>query len=108
MPKYLWDMKYIITESQIVTAVKKFDKNKFDKGKFGDVIEELTLDYLEGKKVCDIAVLYSSGTYMVIVLTAGWVNYNLDTKLMKYIKSYLGITPMVIFHKNDECEPIEN
>jgi hypothetical protein len=101
-------MKIIMTEAQIVTAVKKFDKSKFVKGRFSDVIEEMTLDYLKGKKVCDVAVLYTSDMYMIIVLTSGWVSYNLDTKIMKHIKSYLGITPMVIFHENEDCEPIEN
>jgi hypothetical protein len=101
-------MKYIMTEAQIVTAVKKFDKSKFVKGRFSDVIEEMTLDYLEGKKVCDVAVLYASDMYMVIVLTSGWVNYDLDTKIMKHIKSYLGIVPMVVIHENEECDPIEN
>ena len=42
-------MKYIMTEAQIVTAVKKFDKGKFEKGRFSDAIEEMTLDYLKGK-----------------------------------------------------------
>ena len=101
-------MKYIMTEAQIVTAVKKFDKSKFEKGRFSDAIEEMTLDYLKGKKVCDVAVLYTSDMYMVIVLTSGWVNYDLDTKIMKHIKSYLGIVPMVVIHENEECEPIEN
>jgi hypothetical protein len=45
---------------------------------------------------------------MVIVLTSGWVNYDLDTKIMKHIKSYLGIVPMVVIHENEECDPIEN
>jgi hypothetical protein len=97
-----------MTEAQIVTAVKKFDKSKFVKGRFSDAIEEMTLDYLKGKKVCDVAVLYASDMYMVIVLTSGWVSYNLDTKIMKHIKSYLGITPMVIFHENEDCDPIED
>ena len=97
-----------MTEAQIVTAVKKFDKNKFVKGRFSDAIEEMTLDYLKGKKVCDVAVLYTSDMYMIIVLTSGWVSYNLDTKIMKHIKSYLGITPVVIIHENEECDPIEN
>ena len=97
-----------MTEAQIVTAVKKFDKGKFVKGRFSDVIEEMTLDYLKGKKVCDVAVLYTSDMYMIIVLTSGWVSYNLDTKIMKHIKSYLGITPMVIFHENEDCDPIED
>ena len=101
-------MKYIMTEAQIVTAVKKFDKSKFEKGRFSDAIEEMTLDYLKGKKVCDVAVLYTSDMYMIIVLTSGWVSYNLDTKIMKHIKSYLGITPMVIFHENEDCDPIED
>ena len=101
-------MKYIMTEAQIVTAVKKFDKSEFLKGRFSDAIEEMTLDYLKGKKVCDVAVLYTSDMYMVIVLTSGWVNYDLDTKIMKHIKSYLGIVPMVVIHENEECDPIEN
>ena len=66
------------------------------------------LDYLKGKKVCDVAVLYTSDMYMVIVLTSGWVSYNVDTKIMKHIKSYLGITPVVIIHENEEWDPIEN
>ena len=97
-----------MTEAQIVTAVKKFDKSKYVKGRFSDAIEEMTLDYLKGKKVCDVAVLYASDMYMIIVLTSGWVSYNLDTKIMKHIKSYLGITPMVIFHENEDCDPIED
>ena len=46
--------------------------------------------------------------YMIIVLTSGWIQNAVDTKIMKHIKSYLGITPVVIIHENEDCEPIEN
>jgi hypothetical protein len=40
-------MKYIITEEQLKTTIKKFNKINFDSGQFGKIIEELVLNFLK-------------------------------------------------------------
>jgi hypothetical protein len=48
-------MKYIITEQQLTTATKKFNKENVDRGELGHVIEELVLNYFKNRICCKIS-----------------------------------------------------
>jgi hypothetical protein len=102
-------MKYIITEEQIETSIKKLSKDKTVEGKLSKVIEELTLSFLEDKEICDIAVTLSNNNYhfyMILILTPEWLGYKADKKIEKYIEDFLGIGVMVIIAESKDCERI--
>jgi hypothetical protein len=97
-------MKYIITELQIDSTVKKLNKDKADKGKLSRIIEELALNYLEDKEICDIVATETNHSYILLILIPDWIGYKVDEKLEKHIEDFLGINVMVIVSKSEDCE----
>ena len=96
-------MKYIITESQF----KGFNKDGLNYGKYGKLIEKLITEYMSESNICDMVAIESDtkeDLYLVVILSNGYVNYNLTGKLTNYIKNFL---PVEVFINIDErtCNP---
>lgn len=101
-------MKYIITEEQLTTAVKKFKKDDVDRGKLGHIIEELVLTYFQ-RPVCDVVAIFmhDSDYYIVLVLTPDYYGDATTTKIARNIENYIGISTNVIITQSQNCDKIE-
>ena len=72
-------------------TIKKFNKNQSERGELSDILENLAIDYIGEENICDIFVLYASGTYVVMVLYNGQSKWDLSSKLDTYLKSYIPV-----------------
>ena len=97
-------MKYIITEEQLKTTIKKFNKTIYDSGQFGKIIEELVLNFFE-VPVCDVVAVKipKSEEYIVLVLTPTYLSNQTEHRLAKYIKNFIGIKTTVLLNQSDNC-----
>jgi len=97
-------MKYIISEEQLKTTIKRFDREKANKGKLSQVIEELVLNYFE-YPICDVIAIKipNSEEYVVLILTTQSIRNEVSFKISRYIKNYIGINPMVIIQDSQDC-----
>jgi hypothetical protein len=98
-------MKYIITEQQLSTAVKKFKKDDVDRGKLGHIIEKIVLNYFE-RPVCDVAAIYVPGydNYIVLILTPDYYGDATTTKITSNIENYIGVSANVIITQSQNCD----
>jgi hypothetical protein len=98
-------MKYIVTEEQLKSTIKKLNKDNLDSGKLGKSIEKFVLDYLSDKRICDIAVITTNErSYTVIILTPDWLGYKIEQTLEKYIEDYFGNMAFVLIRESEDCE----
>jgi hypothetical protein len=97
-------MKYIITEEQLKTTIKKFNTINYDSGQFGKIIEELVLNFFKSP-VCDVAAVKipESDEYIVLVLTPIYHNILTEQILANYIKNFIGVKAMVLLNQSDNC-----
>ena len=97
-------MKYIITEEQLKTTIKKFNKINFDSGQFGKIIEELVLNFFKSP-VCDVAAIKipESDEYIVLVLTPTYHSNQTEHRLANYIKNFIGVKLTVLLNQSDNC-----
>jgi hypothetical protein len=99
-------MKYIITEEQLRNTIKKFNKEKIERDKMSDVMEELVLRFFENKTpICDVVAVKVPKTsdYLVLVLTSKYVGNSTENRIAKYIEDYIGIRPMVLLNQSQNC-----
>jgi hypothetical protein len=109
-------MKYIITEQQLDTVVKKFNKENVDRGKLGHRIEELVLNYFE-RPVCDVVAIFMPKTnydddatkfhYIVLIMTPDYYGNSTITEIKDSIENYIGINTHVIIVHSQDCDKIE-
>ena len=101
-------MKYIITEQQLETTIKKFKKDNVDRGKLGHIIEELVLSYFQ-RPVCDVVAIFmhESDYYIVLILTPDYYGDATTTKIARNIENYIGISTNVIITQSQNCDKIE-
>jgi len=97
-------MKYIITEEQLKTTIKKFNTINYDSGQFGKIIEELVLNFFKSP-VCDVAAVKipESDEYIVLVLTPTYHDIVTAQILANYIKNFIGVKAMVLLNQSDNC-----
>jgi hypothetical protein len=99
-------MKYIITEQQLQNTIKKFNKEKIERDKMSDVMEELVLRFFENKSpVCDVVAVKVLPTpeYVVLVLTPKYIGNSVENRIAKYIEDYIGIRPFVLLNTSQDC-----
>ena len=101
-------MKYIITEQQLETTIKKFKKDDADRGELGHAMEELVISYMDGN-LCDVVgiKLPKSLDYVVLVLTPNYYNSETEIRIARHIENYLGVNVMVFLKKSENCDKIE-
>jgi hypothetical protein len=97
-------MKYIITEQQLRTATKKFNKENIDRGQLGQIMEELVLNFFKSP-VCDVAAIKipELDEYIVLVLTPTYHSNLTEHKLANYIKNFIGVKLTVLLNQSDNC-----
>ena len=98
-------MKVIITEQQLKTLTKKFNKENVDRGELGHAIEELVLNYFKNR-ICDVVAIKTKQLedYIVLILTPGTYASGTETKISKYIQNFVGVYPMVLINHSQDCE----
>lgn len=108
IPKYLLTMKFIITESQFSKVIKKFDKERQDRGKIGLAIEELVLQFFEGP-ICDVIAVKipRTGDYVVLILTPNYYGDIAQTKIRNTIEKFIGVDAMVLINHSPNCDKTE-
>ena len=108
-------MKYIITEEQLETVVKKFNKENVNRGKLGHIIEEIVLSYFQ-RPVCDVVAIFMPKTdyddttkfhYIVLILTPDYYGNATITEIRDSIENYIGINTHVIITHSQDCDKIE-
>jgi hypothetical protein len=98
-------MKYIITEQQFFTTVKKYNKEK-NRGRYSNVIEGLVLSMFKGP-ICDVVALKvpdSDEDYVVLILTPNSYMREYSQKIGHNIENLVGIYPTVIITQSQNCE----
>jgi hypothetical protein len=98
-------MKYIITEQQLNSTLKKYDKEK-NRGKYSNVIEGLVLSMFKGP-ICDVVALKvqdSDEDYVVLILTPNSYMMEYSQKIGRNIENLVGIYPTVIITQSQNCE----
>jgi hypothetical protein len=100
-------MKYIITEQQLRTMTKKFNKENIDRGQLGQIMEELVLNFIKGP-VCDVAAVKTLGMdeteeYIVLILTPTYYGNQTEHRLANYIENFIGVRPTVLLNQSDNC-----
>jgi hypothetical protein len=97
-------MKYIITEQQLRTATKKFNKENIDRGQLGQIMEELVLNFFKSP-VCDVVAVKTdnTGEYFVLVLTQTYHGNQTESRIADYIENYIGVRPTVLLNQSDNC-----
>ena len=97
-------MKYIISEEQLKTTIKRFNRERANKGELSQVIEELVLNYFE-YPICDVIAIKipNSEEYVVLILTTQSIRNEVSFKISRYIENYIGINPMVIIQDSQDC-----
>lgn len=68
-----------------------FNKEKAERGKLSDVLENLTIDFLGKENICDLIAMYASGTYVIMVLYNGVSKWDLQSKLDQHLRSYIPV-----------------
>lgn len=68
-----------------------FNKEKAERGKLSDVLENLTIDFLGEENICDLIAMYASGTYVIMVLYNGPSKWDLQSKLDQHLRSYIPV-----------------
>ena len=101
-------MKYIITEQQLETTIKKFKKDDADRGELGHVMEELVISYMDGN-LCDVVGIKvpKSLDYVVLVLTPNYYGNETEIRIARHIENYLGVNAMVFLKKSENCDKID-
>lgn len=108
-------MKYIITEEQLDTVIKKFKKDDVDRGRLGYIIEEIVLSYFQ-RPVCDVVAIFMPETdyddttkfhYIVLILTPDYYGNATITEIRDSIENYIGINTHVIITHSQDCDKIE-
>jgi hypothetical protein len=84
-------------------TIKKFKKETVNKGKFSDLLEELTISYLGEENVCDVVAVYAENTYIILVLYNGDSGNYLNEKLEVSLKSYIPVALFAII-TNTNCD----
>jgi hypothetical protein len=97
-------MKYIITEQQLRTMTKKFNKENIDRGQLGQIMEELVIK----GPVCDVAAVKTLGMdeteeYIVLILTPTYHGNQTEHRLANYIENFIGVRPTVLLNQSDNC-----
>jgi hypothetical protein len=98
-------MKYIITEQQLTTTLKKYNKEK-NRGKYSNVIEGLVLSMFKGP-ICDVVALkttHKDEDYVVLILTPNSYMREYSQKIGRNIENLVGIYPTVIITQSQNCE----
>jgi hypothetical protein len=97
-------MKYIITEQQLRTMTKKFNKENIDRGQLGQIMEELVLNFFKSP-VCDVVAVKTdkTGEYFVLVLTPTYHGNQTEHRLADYIENFIGVRPTVLLNQSDNC-----
>ena len=100
-------MKYIITEQQLRTATKKFNKENIDRGQLGQIMEELVLNFFKSP-VCDVVAVKTLGIdeteeYIVLILTPTYYGNQTEHRLADYIENFIGVRPTVLLNQSDNC-----
>ena len=99
-------MKYIITEQQLRTMTKKFNKENIDRGQLGQMMEELVLNFIKGP-VCDVAAVKmpidKTDEYIVLVITPTYHGNQTEHRLADYIENFIGVRPTVLLNQSDNC-----
>ena len=97
-------MKYIITEQQLTTVTKKFNKEKADRGELGHAIEEMAKHFFKGP-ICDIIALkVNKSEYVLLILTPRYYNDTVKSKLYTNLKNFLGVDVMVLINHSQDCD----
>jgi len=102
-------MKYIITEQQLKTMTKRFNKELVDRGELGPAIEELVLNFFENtfleSPVCDLVAIKNPKTseYIVLILTPTFQGNQIESRIARYIENFIGVNPMVLINQSDNC-----
>jgi hypothetical protein len=99
-------MKYIITEQQLRTMTKKFNKKNVDRGQLGQIMEELVLNFIKGP-VCDVVAVKmaidKTDEYIVLILTPTYHGNQTEHRLANYIENFIGVRPTVLLNQSDNC-----
>jgi len=99
-------MKYIITEQQLKTMTKKFNKENIDRGQLGQIMEELVLNFIKGP-VCDVVAVKmaidKTDEYIVLILTPTYHGNQTEHRLANYIENFIGVRPTVLLNQSDNC-----
>jgi len=99
-------MKYIITEQQLKTMTKKFNKKNVDRGQLGQMMEELVLNFIKGP-VCDVVAVKmaidKTDEYIVLILTPTYHGNQTEHRLANYIENFIGVRPTVLLNQSDNC-----
>jgi hypothetical protein len=99
-------MKYIITEQQLRTMTKKFNKKNVDRGQLGQMMEELVLNFIKGP-VCDVVAVKmaidKTDEYIVLILTPTYHGNQTEHRLANYIENFIGVRPTVLLNQSDNC-----
>jgi hypothetical protein len=72
----------------------KFNRENSQKGKYSDLLETLTTNFLGKENVCDVFAMYTEGTYAVLVYYNGNAGFYLNEKLDDFLTKY---TPIDLF-----------
>jgi hypothetical protein len=97
-------MKYIITEQQLRTATKKFNKENIDRGQLGQIMEELVLNFIKSP-ICDVVAIKipKSSEYIILILTPNYHSNQTESRIASYIENFIGVNPQVIINQSDNC-----
>ena len=97
-------MKYIITEQQLTTITKRFNKELADRGELGHVMEELVLNFIKSP-ICDVVAIKipKSSEYIILILTPNYHSNETESRIAKHIENFIGVNPQVIINKSDNC-----
>jgi hypothetical protein len=99
-------MKYIITEQQLRTMTKKFNKENIDRGQLGQMMEELVLNFIKGP-ICDVVAVKmpidKTDEYIILILTPTYHGNQTENRLADYIENFIGVRPTVLLNQSDNC-----
>ena len=97
-------MKYIITEQQLKTITKRFNKELADRGELGHVMEELVLNFIKSP-ICDVVAIKipKSSEYIILILTPNYHGNQTESRIASYIENFIGVNPQVIINQSDNC-----
>jgi len=98
------NMKYIITEQQLKTMTKRFNKELVDRGELGHVMEELVLNFIKSP-ICDVVAIKmtDSSEYIILILTPNYHGNQTESRIASYIENFIGVNPQVIINQSDNC-----
>jgi hypothetical protein len=98
-------MNYIITESQMKTALK-LDRSTVNPGKLGKFIKEIVLMNIIGRNICDFVVHYANDKYYIIMLVQNTSVFTSRFKdnLENKVNNFIGVRPYVVISESEDCE----